>query len=1002
METKLYNHLVKNLLDKDIISSNIEHQKQIENSIWARDNSLWLDDKYIKNIIKYLKIYNSFLKESWKKEVSLRYYQILALYFTELFFDKQWEIEMDDFSKNALAYWMATWSWKTIVMHLNILQYLDKIKNFSKLQIILTTPWVNLIDQHKEEIEPFIDYLNKNKYSNKIDFIINTTSSLLNKWANYYSLNWNKKLKRLILIDEAHIWTSSSDEWKFHTFRNELNKENSFLFEYSATYHNLNTTLAKEYENQIVYDYNYNLFYKDWYWKDFSFKQVWNDILAWESESELKKNLDNCLSVISEKINIWSNLADYNSSQQKALFGNIKMFPDKPLITFMWNTVNNKDKKNDDPEISDISNIIKYLSNLNDGEKKQFKKVFNHKINWKLTITRTKSIGDELLLSYWDNGKYFWIINVWSWDKFFNSIDFKNVDKKNIEIIDNKYLFKNIDRKDSPINILIWSRKFAEWWNSFRVSVIALINLWSNAWNKIIQIFGRWVRLKGLNWDWKRKYLKHEKDYFDLTNSDDDNLKRLETLNVLSVKKSYLETFTKKVNEEIKFPYSFKIKVDINLINLSNWENIEFEQYKKYLPIFKLSKKEIDYKNVVLKDNLMLYSYFDKDIIVDNEKVSDFNFNLDYRTNKANWGICIKKDLKAKLELFNDYIDVNYTNNIIQEYLNDNKINLYSITDDSIVDFSYNDIFNFIWEIKYDINISNDLKRLEKILNVIVSDFLKKIKNKVNHKINSKNIVYNQELSQKSKDNNKGDFIEEYTITKEFKTEKERIEYIENIEIKRREILNALKLDFNKHIYSPLLIESNEELDISISPDKLNTWEKIFVEELKEYIDVNYTESYLNFYLMRNVESLRAIWIYLEEDEHPFFPDFILWIIDEKNKKTYINFIDPKWQDWILDRETFSFNEKATIWNKENNNTLYNIEEQLNIKSKNQIILNSFILLKSWSDLWVTNKDNIQEKMLENNILKIDWSWSILCNYEKYENKSYLDIFFEKIIWIQK
>lgn len=993
METKLYNHLSKSLLEKDIDFLNPEIQKKIED---LKQNTLGLDENYLKKIISYLKTYNSFLTSNWKSEVSLRYYQILALYFSEMYFNKSDEKEMDSFSKKSLAYWMATWSWKTIVMHLNILQYLDKIKNYNTFQILFTTPWVNLIDQHKEELEPFINFLNT-KYNNKIDLIIDTTSSLLNKWIDYYSLSWNNRIKRLILIDEAHIWISSSEEWVFYKFRNELNKENSFLFEYSATFHNLSSWLEKEYENQIVYDYNYNLFYKDWYGKDFSFKQVWNDILAWDNENELKQNLDKCLEVITEKIDIWSKMSDYNSNTQISLFWDFKMFPDKPLITFMWNTVNNKDKKNDENEISDISNIVKYLANLTDEEKKNFESVFNYKISWKLTITRNKWVIDELLLSFWDDGKYFWIINVWNGDNFFNDLDFPNIEKKKIEIIDSKYLFKNIDKKDSPINVLIWSRKFAEWWNSFRVSVIALINLWSNAWNKIIQIFGRWVRLKWLNWDWKRKNIKKLKDYFELWNTNEDNLKKIETLNILSVKKSYLETFTKKVNEEIKYTHSFKIKVNPNLIKLNDWSEINFEEYKNNLPIFKLSKKEINYRNIIIDENGIYYSYFDEWKIIKNEEISNFHFSLDFRIDKTTPWLCIKNELKTNLELFKSYIDINKIKQFISENLWDYKINLYSNNWENLIDFDYKEIFNFIDEIKYDNILWNDLNKIEKTIIIMLDEFLKKLKNKVNHRINSKNIIYDRILSQKNVENPTWDFIEEYVITKEFKSEMEKLKYIENIETEKQNIINTLDKNFDKHIYSPLLKgdDNLSNLWINISPDKLNHWEKLFIENLKNYITEQFSKNKdFDFYLLRNVESLRSIWIYLENDEHPFFPDFVLWIIDSKNNITYINFIDPKWQDWIFDRNTWSFNDKAKIWNKNLDNTLKNIEENLSKEKNKKININSFIILKSWSDLWKNKKDEIIEKMLKNNILKIDW---ILEN--KLNWKSYLDLMFEKI-WI--
>ncbi len=58
--------------------------------------------------------------------------------------------------------------------------------------------------------------------------------------------------------------------------------------------------------------------------------------------------------------------------------------------------------------------------------------------------------------------------------------------------------FEQINNKDSDINILIGSKKFTEGWNSYRVSSIGLLNIGRNAGSQIIQIFGRGVRLRGL------------------------------------------------------------------------------------------------------------------------------------------------------------------------------------------------------------------------------------------------------------------------------------------------------------------------------------------------------------------------------------------------------------------------------------------------------------------------------------------------------------------------
>jgi hypothetical protein len=65
---------------------------------------------------------------------------------------------------------------------------------------------------------------------------------------------------------------------------------------------------------------------------------------------------------------------------------------------------------------------------------------------------------------------------------------------------------------------------------------------------------------------------------------------------------------------------------------------------------------------------------------------------------------------------------------------------------------------------------------------------------------------------------------------------------------------------------------------IGISPDKLNAGEKKFLADILQFIDVNYSRDHREFYLMRNVESLRSIGLYLEGETRAFYPDFVLWI----------------------------------------------------------------------------------------------------------------------------
>ncbi|GFR36488.1 hypothetical protein [Thermobrachium celere] len=229
--------------------------------------------------------------------------------------------------------------------------------------------------------------------------------------------------------------------------------------------------------------------------------------------------MDECLKILQNKLEAYYNLKTY--SNEISISGN--RFPDKPLIAFMGNTVNNIKDEGKNDEVSDIAKVVHYFAELNEEERKTFQYVFNGHIKGKLALTRNKYVEDEILLSYGD-GDYWGIINVGNGENFLKQIEHEDVIiKPPIAILEDKYLFKNIDKPQCPINVLIGSRKFAEGWNCFRVSVIGLINLGTSKGNKIIQIFGRGVRLKGLNNDGKRKNIEHIQDYNFIMDKIDEN-----------------------------------------------------------------------------------------------------------------------------------------------------------------------------------------------------------------------------------------------------------------------------------------------------------------------------------------------------------------------------------------------------------------------------------------------------------------------------------------------
>jgi hypothetical protein len=1013
MELKLYQHIRKHFLRETIDLFDKSTQEKIE----AFDASIGLDEKILDAVKKYLKAYNAYLEAQKQHKVTLRYYQILAIYFTEVFFRNRDSKEFEDFSKSALAYWMATGSGKTIIMHINVFQFIEHNKGFKDLEIIITTPGVNLIQQHEREVTPLVEYLNK-IHRNKIRLTIDTTSALLNKSEDFFDFPDNKKYQRLILVDEAHIGLGSGNsdsDGAFLDLRKRLNIKHSFLFEYSATFHNLDRKLENEYSKSIIYDYNYNFFYRDGYGKDFYFQKISADVLQ---NNSLKDNLDLNFKVIEEKLNVFKKL-DY--SYIKDLFS-ATSFPDRPLIAFMGNTVNNKkdEGRRGDDELSDISKIVDYLANLSEEERVKFKNVFNNNYKGKLRLTRNPQAEDEILLSY-GTGDYWGIINVGNGLNFINEYKGDNVEKvtsssiviSNIE----KYLFENIDKPQSHINVLVGSRKFAEGWNCFRVSVIGLINLGQTKGNKIIQIFGRGVRLKGLKNDGKRKDLKHIEDYFALKDNDIDNLKRLETLCVFSLQKSYLETFTEAVSSELEITKTFEIPVKPSIIKL-NGNYVEFETYKKDLKIFKLSKTSADVKRVLLFPDVRKLEY---EFILNGKQhkatINNFSFSLDYRTDQNEEGKNIKNTLKQVNDKYAAFINYQPFAKTLTEQAEESNIQLYK-AGSALSEIKVDDVLAYIDEIKYKEELPElDFDFTENVNTKIGEEFVKKVRNKINWHLNSSIYQYEEELKQ-STGEIKGDFIEKYTLVKSFKlskkvgattkqkTEKELNQEIAEFTNSIRDIENALIIDkIGNHIYEPLLRENKLVLndDVKLTPDKLNDGEKKFVKDFAAYIKEK-PEKFKAFdvYLMRNVESLKSIGIYLNDDSEVFYPDFIMWLIGED--KVYINFIDPKGQMGTKDFATEQYKEKVTIADKATNPTLPNIEKELKRIHKKEFSLNSFILLRDSSELGkYSNAQWKKDNMISKNILRLDWHQKDEkennADQDKLvDNKTYLDWMIEKTI----
>ncbi|HDN83791.1 MAG TPA: DEAD/DEAH box helicase, partial [Candidatus Altiarchaeales archaeon] len=196
---------------------------------------------------------------------NLKYFQYLAVLFTEIFLDKYYNdkdgfiAELNEFLKefnnenkteNSLfteedlkkvAFWMATGSGKTLIMHINYWQILKYSKN-NWDNIILITPNEGLSKQHYEELK--LSGIPCKLYDGNIDNLKTKNEEIL--IIDIYKLTEEKKGegvsvdvsffdgKNLVFIDEGHKG-QRTEEQKWKKLREEIGK-NGFIFEYSATF----------------------------------------------------------------------------------------------------------------------------------------------------------------------------------------------------------------------------------------------------------------------------------------------------------------------------------------------------------------------------------------------------------------------------------------------------------------------------------------------------------------------------------------------------------------------------------------------------------------------------------------------------------------------------------------------------------------------------------------------------------------------------------------------
>jgi superfamily II DNA or RNA helicase len=865
--------------------------------------------RYDQNIQEYLRKIN----QSRPERIRLKYFQYLAVLFTEIFLDRlknqKWEFlaelnkfvngleervkrtvgEFTEEDLKKLAFWMATGSGKTLIMHINYLQFL-RYKPFEPDNILLITPNEGLSKQHYEEMQksgiPCRLYSESGSSSGQREhevLIIEITKLAENTRGRGRSIHISAfEGKNLIFVDEGHKG-KRSEERKWAKLRDKL-IEKGFAFEYSATFGQIldKEDILKEYAKAIIFDYSYKHFYLDGYGKDFWVLNIKNSKIDDFTEMAFCANL----------LDFYQQLLVYEEKRGIAKDYNIE----KPLWIFVGSTVSGKNIDSDIVKVLDLIRnsldrdwLKERIDKILNGEFKneQGEDIFRHKFErlrngfdledlyekvfngrGKLRVLEIKRAEGEFGLRLGENA-YFGVVNIGDVSAFKKLLKEKDFEIEQDAISDS--LFGSIKRENSTINLLIGSKKFIEGWDTWRVSCMGLLNIGKGEGPQIIQLFGRGVRLKGKNLSLKR--------------SNNPEISTLETLNIYGISADYIGKFLNAIKkEEVEFE---EIKVPVRVLNREIWKDFPY-------PIKDESKK--------FERERVLHLRVD-------DKISA-SINL-----VPSMAVYMAQGQEQREDVQSSEVETQIVSKSIAE-----------LVDVELFDWTkiYTELLEFKKERGY-LNLSFDLETLKEILKgrckvIVPNDFevkdLKDLRDLENIAISllksyidkfykrekgrfEKDIItYKPAGKQLSLFKLASDKVEYYTLTVPVKDQRsiENIEKLKRLvedmdalldEQKERNVLPRIVID--NSVFVPLLLEKE---GISISPPGLNDGEKRFLEGLRGYLDKK--PKILDDYhiaLLRN-EAREGVGFMLDWGE--FYPDFILWIREKEGNRIYIVFIEPK------------------------------------------------------------------------------------------------------------
>lgn len=919
--------------------------------------------EYDQNIVRHTQRLNERRLTRGDEPVVWKYFQYLALLFTEIYLDRYfrdpqallsslnqqvaaWNVDKPEADQiapldaageawpqlNKLAFWMATGSGKTLVMHANILQFQQYLAKHGRRRelnrIILLTPNEGLSQQHLREFQAAgieAELFNKDGrglFAGQAVEIIEITrlrDEMGDKTVAVDAFESNN----LVLVDEGHRGASGGGEGAWMRFRNAL-CEKGFSFEYSATFGQAvkgNAVLTDLYAKNTLFDYSYRYFYGDGFGKDYQILNL--DEATQRDHQDLY--LVACLLSFFQQQRLYR---DKESAFKPFLI-------EKPLWIFVGGSVTATLAKQD---ASDIVEILKFLAGyvanrtssvqriervLNQGLVTATGKnlfagrfaylntcgltaaqvfdetlavLFNAPGGGQLYIENLKGATGEVALRLGAENEPFGVINVGDDAKLVKLCEDNKLATGEREFSGS--LFHDINKPHSQVNLLIGSKKFTEGWSSWRVSTMGLMNVGKGEGAQIIQLFGRGVRLKGYEMSLKRSGKTQLPDGMDRPK----HIAALETLGIFGIHADYMAQFRDFLEEEglphnddriefllpvIKNLGTQKLKT-IRLKKKINGINTEFgDAYRKLGPVPTVNRPDpaADRSTEYLQKNQVILNWYPK--IQAMRSGGLVGGDADAAPNQAHLGprhvaFLDVDELYFELERFKaerGWYNLNITRQGVEGLLADQNWYQLLIPPEELAFDSFERVR--LWQEialallkKYVERYYTFRKREWELPHLEYRDLEADDPNFLGVAEASNDSYYRILLDRSQEEI--GTKLEELKAT------------IVKGELKAWEFQGLKTILFGRHLYQPLLYLDSKIVEISPAP--LNKGERLFVEDLKAFHDGH--PAFFQgkeLYLLRNLSKGRGVGFF---EAGNFHPDFIVWLL--VGGQQHVIFVDPK------------------------------------------------------------------------------------------------------------